>query len=326
MIDVLLLIGGLALLLGGGDFLVRGASGLARSMGVSPLVIGLTVVAFGTSAPELTVNMMGAWRGNLDLAFGNIVGSNLANIGLILGIASCIRPLVVQSEVVVREIPMSMLAILVTGVLVLDPELRGEPAVVDRSDGLVLLLFFAVFIYYTVIGVIRGRAAKKLAASVEDVPLPVGPDRPLLDVVMVVLGLVALVGGAELTIRGAVSIARTAGVSESLIGLTLVAIGTSLPELVASAVAAWKGESDLAVGNVIGSNIFNVLLVLGTTASFRPVEISAGGRIDVIAVVVATLAVFLLCHTHDRKIVRAEGILLLIGYFAYCGWRITWEG
>jgi cation:H+ antiporter len=262
--DLLLLLIGLALLLGGGDALVRGASALAHRVGISPLVVGLTVVSFGTSAPELAVNLTAAWRGSGELSFGNVIGSNLANIGLIVGLTALLRPFDVQSIVVRRELPMMLLATAVVFVFALGPVLAGA-----------------------------------LATA----------------------GLVALVMGAHFTVEGAVGIARDAGISEAVIGLTVIAIGTSLPELAASLVAVWRGQAEIAIGNVVGSNIFNLLLVMGATATLRPIPLPAGGVADLAVLSLLSVLLWVVCATRKRRIIRDEGALLLTLYVVYLSGR-----
>jgi cation:H+ antiporter len=311
--DLLLLAFGLTLLVGGGDALVRGAAALARRVGISGLVVGLTVVALGTSAPELAVNVTAAWRGSGALAFGNVIGSNLANIGLVVGLCGLLRPLDVQAVVVRRELPMMVLATAIAFVFALDSEFAGGASPrYERGDGIVLLLLLSVFLYYTAADVFRQRESRRgrvgLAPGSWSVPV---------SVVVAMAGLGALVVGARLTVTGAVGIARAAGVSEAVIGLTLVAVGTSLPELAASLVAAWRGQTEIAIGNVIGSNLFNLLLVLGATAAIRPIPIPPGGVIDVGVLLLLSLLLWGICVTQERRIIRAEGAFLLTTYAAY---------
>ncbi len=321
-IDLLLLVTGLVLLLGGGNYLVQGASALARGLGVSPLVIGLTVVAFGTSAPELSINLLGAIQGNGEISFGNIIGSNIANIGLILGITALISPLVIQSVIITREIPMLIMVSVFTVIAGNDLFLRSSANVFDRSDGLVFLLLFCVFMYYTVGDVLR----KKHDPLMEEAEEFAGDNslRGLfMNLGLVVGGLAALVWGGKLSVDAAVSIAQALSVPEVIIGLTVVAIGTSLPELVTSVMAIMHGKADIAVGNVVGSNIFNLLLVNGLCSAVRPIDVpSAGGLQDLLMMLVLALFLLPMSITHGRKIVRWEGALLLVLYLAYNGWRV----
>jgi len=315
--DLLLLLLGFTVLLGGGDALVRGATALARRLGISPLVVGLTVVAFGTSAPELAVNLTAALRGSTAISFGNVIGSNLANIGLIVGLAALLRPLAVQSVVVRRELPMMLLATAVAVVFALDSVLDGDASSrYGRGDGIVLLLLLAVFLYYTAGDVFRERESMRGEAR-----LAPGAWSFRVSLFVAAAGLVALVGGAHLTVKGAVGIARDAGISEAVIGLTVVAIGTSLPELAASLVAAWRGQAEIALGNVIGSNLFNLSVVLGATAALRPIPVPAGGVVDLTMLCALSMLLWWVCATHERRIIRAEGAVLLTAYLIYVSAR-----
>jgi len=318
-VDWLALLVGLGLLLGGGEILVRGATALARSLGISPLVIGLTVVAFGTSAPELAVNITATLRGQGSISFGNIVGSNIANIGLVLGIAALVRPLKVQPSVVTREIPIMLGATLLAVLLASDQLLGGAAGLVSRLDGLVLLAGFAVFLYLTVRSALRDRTDSFLDVATEE-GKRLGPERVAQSVALTLGGLVGVVLGGQWTVTGAVGIATALGVSETIIGLTIVAIGTSLPELAASLIAVRHGQADLAVGNVVGSNVFNLLLVLGPTAMIRPIPVPAGGQGDLLVLVAVSLVLLPVTLTGQR-IIRLEGAALLVGYWAYMLWR-----
>lgn len=320
MLSVLTLLAGLALLLGGGAALVRGAAGLARKLGISPLVIGLTVVAFGTSTPELAVNMIAVDRGANDVAFGNVVGSSLANIGLILGLSALVRPLVIHGQVLAREIPMMLLAAVFLLVLALDPALRGGPGVIDRADGVCLLLIFCVFLYTMVGDVVRQRRDPLAEQARERGRLRWHEGVPA-DLVLIAVGLAGLIYGGDLTVSAATALALALGVPQAIVGLTIVAVGTSFPELVTSAIATWRGESDIAVGNVVGSNVFNTLFILGLTATVSPVMVPAGGNFDLLATVVLSLVLLPLGFTHSRRIVRAEGIVLLAAWIGYTIWR-----
>ena len=324
MTDFLTLAGGIALLLVGGYVLVRGASGLASSFGVSPVVIGLTIVAFGTSAPELAVNSMAAIQGQSALSFGNVIGSNLANLGLILGVAALLRPLDIEGRIVVREIPMMLLATAAVLVLGLDPRLRPTADGYERADGVMLLLVFCVFLYTAVGDVVRGRPADPIVEQAKDAaerPEPGG--RRGVNGLSVLLGLIGLYLGGELTVSGASALARSAGLSEAVIGLTVVAVGTSLPELVTSLIAARRGQFDIAVGNVVGSNIFNLLLILGVTSTLAPVRVPEGGFADLALLVVLSVLLLPLAATHRRRIVRWEGAVFLVAWLGYTAYRVS---
>lgn len=321
MTTAILLAAGIAMLFFGGDLLVRGASGVARALRVSPLIIGLTIVAFGTSAPELVVNLVAVLQGSHGVAFGNVVGSNLANIGLILGLAAVFRPIQVGGTVIVREIPMMILVSAVAVLLGLDGLLQGMPDVFSRSDCLVLLLLFGVFLYYNIFDAVRARRSDRYLDEVEGGIAASAGGSLLSDVVRTMAGLALLVAGGKLTVMGAVGAARGLGVSEGLIGLTVVAVGTSLPELAASCIAAWRNEPELAVGNVVGSNIFNLCLVLGLAGAIAPVAVPAGGRLDLAAMLAISLILLPMAMTSLRRITRAEGAALLAVYFGYIAFR-----
>ncbi len=319
--DFLLLLVGLSLLLGGGETVVRGATSLARAMGVSPLVIGLTVVAFGTSAPELAVNVIAAWRDRPAISFGNIIGSNLANIGLIVGLTAMIRPIVIQGVVIRRELPMMLLATAAAVVMALDGYLRTGAGFYDRSDGLLLLLLFGVFLYYTVGDFVRQRAQNGSSEIGGPSPPPASLRFLVGPMLLTIGGLVALVFGGGLTVEAAERLAHSLGVPDEIIGLTILAVGTSLPELAASVVASLRGHVELAIGNVVGSNIFNLLLVMGITSVVRPVEVPAVGGYDLALLSVLSCMLMGVAVTYARQIVRTEAVLLLLLYLSYIIWR-----
>ncbi|MBP9869487.1 calcium/sodium antiporter [Patescibacteria group bacterium] len=310
---ILMLVGGLAALIKGADWLVDGASSLARRLGISPIVIGLTIVAFGTSAPELIVNLVAAFRGNTDIAIGNIVGSNLANILLILGIAGLITPLVVKKNTVWKEIPLALLACVLVLIMASDALLTGRPAnTLDRIDGIVLIAFFIIFLYYT-FGISKAEAEGE---NVETHPLA-----PTIG--WIVAGLALLVVGGKFAVDGATDIATSLGISERLIGLTVVAIGTSLPELLTSAVAASKGKADIAIGNVVGSNIFNVFWILGVSSILRPLPFSSGNLFDVFMAIGASFLLFLAMFVGRKHLLeRWQSGAFIALYVAYVGFLV----
>lgn len=327
LIHLLQILGGMMVLVVGGDLMVRGASSLARSLGISPLAVGLTVVAFGTSAPELAVSMGAALNGSGNLAFGNIFGSNLANIGLIIGLSALIRPLPIDGLVTRRELPMMILAVAAAWVMASDVVLGESVAQYSRSDGLVFLLFFVVFIYYTVGDLIKQRSeANRRSANGEGDSQSdsdrAGDRRALRDLSWIVLGLVGLLFGAKFTVDGAVAIALGLGVPEVVVGLTVISVGTSLPELVATLSAVRRGELAIAVGGVVGSNIFNILLVCGLTSLVTPIRIPDGGLTDLAITAILSLALLFTARTHSRLILRWEGAGLLLSYLGYMVWRI----
>jgi len=305
------------MLLGGGNLLVRGASGIARSLNVSPLVIGLTVVAFGTSAPELVVNIAALIRGNDGLAFGNVIGSNISNTGLILGLTALVSPLRVTGMVIVREIPMMILVALVAVITGIDGVFTAAADSFSRPDGLILLLLLVVFIFYNVKDALRRRSEEEYLVQVEE-HIPSRPKESMsIGGIMVLAGLGLLAAGGKLAVTGAVGLASALGVSDALIGLTVIAVGTSLPELATSMIAALKNEPELAVGNVVGSNIINLSLILGLVCTVSPVDVPAGGRLDLVAMLLFSLILLPVSLTSRRKITRIEGAALLSGYCAY---------
>ncbi len=318
---------GLVILVGGGELLVRSAAQLARALGVSTLAVGLTVVAFGTSAPELFVNVKAALNDTGALSFGNIFGSNMANIGLIIGLTAFLSPLPIKSVVTRRELPMLLLATVAFAIMGFDTDLGGPVDTISRGDGLILLLFFIVFLYYTVGDLSRQRTEglrdediSPLIANA-DLPDEDTPPHIMRDLGLTVVGLVGLSIGASFTVDSAVELATILGVPEVIIGLTLVSIGTSLPELVAAILAVRKKAVDMAVGGIVGSNIFNTLLIGGTTATIKPMEFPESAHFDLAATGVLTLALMLTSNTHRRVIIRYEGFALFAIYIAYISMR-----
>ncbi len=313
---------GIIILIVGGELLVKSAAALARGMGISPLVVGLTVVAFGTSTPELAVGVEAALTGSGTLAFGNIFGSNMANIGLVIGLSAALHPLPIDHVVIRRELPMMLLALAAAMVMAFDVGLGEQRNVYARSDGFVLLLFFFVFIYYTLGDLIRQRGNQRSKVngneSSEDasmwtagIPQTDGSGRTLTNFLLITIGLVCLIYGADLVVRGGVGIAEAMGIPEVIVGLTLVAVGTSLPELVATIIAVRHNNIGLAVGGVVGSNIFNTLLITGITSAIRPMPIPVGGHLDLAATAILSLSLFVVARTHNRRIIRYEGLTLL---------------
>ena len=303
------------MLLIGGASLVRGATGIAQSFNVPNIVIGLTVVAFGTSAPELVINVTGALQGKTDLAFGNAVGSNLANFGLVLGIAAIMSPIYLQGQVIRREVPFLLLITAILLVMVWDAPLSGTQALLDRGDAIILFLLFTVFVYFMVRDFI----------SAEGDPLLVEGDNlsskasgnGLINSTLLLIGLVLLVVGGEMTIDNGVAIAKIMGVSEVVIGMFVLAVGTSLPELVTSGIAAYKKETDLALGNIVGSNIFNSLVVLPAAAIIRPLPIPKGGDWDLAVGGAFVLVIIPLFLFSNARLGRLAGIGLITSYFLY---------
>jgi cation:H+ antiporter len=308
---VILLILGFILVVKGADFLVNGGSSLAKRLHISELVIGLTVIAFGTSLPELSVNIVASITGNSEIAITNVLGSNVANILLILGISSVIFPLSVTKGTVWKEIPLSLLAAIILGVLAGDSLIdRKEFSEITRSDGLVLLSFFVIFLYYS------AGIANQTSDVTDQLPKKIYSLKKSIGYIFA--GLVLLILGGTWIVEGAVNIARMLEVNESVIGATIVALGTSIPELATSAVAAYKKNPDIAVGNVIGSNIFNIFFVLGLSAVIRPLPVQPGILFQIAAVIIASFVLFVCMFTGKKRIIdRWEGWLLIAGYVIY---------
>ena len=307
---------GLTFLLLGGAGLVRGATGLAHSYGVPPLLVGLTIVAFGTSAPELMVNVVGALKEQTDIAFGNIAGSNLANLGLVLGGTALMSGLNLNNQIIKRDIPLLLLASLATIIMILDPTLRGQVSSIDLPDGLILLLLFCIFMYMTFEDLSESSGAEESTAGSSFW------DTKSVNWSLVAIGAVGLAIGGEMVITNGAALAAILGVSSTIIGIGLVAIGTSLPELVTSIIAALKKEADLCVGNIVGSNIFNLLLVLPTTAIIYPIKTDATGALDIgvsLAFAASLIIIFIL---NKGAMGKPLGALFLLGYFLYMGFRI----
>lgn len=309
---ILLLIIGFVLLVKGADIMVDGSSSVARKFGISSFVIGLTVVAFGTSAPELIVSALASYNGSEGIALGNIIGSNLSNTLLILGVAAVISPLVVNKNTINKEIPFSLLAVTAAGLLVNDIIIdHAFPNSLTRIDGMMLILFFIIFMYYT-FGISKVGVMEKLGADkVEERSI-------FVSVFMIVLGLAALGLGGKFIVDGGVEIAQMFGLSEALIGLTIVAIGTSLPELATSAMAAYRGKADMAVGNVVGSNVFNILWVLGVSAIINPIKFDPLLNIDLILLFSVTVLLLFLVYIGKKNVLsKTEGFTLVGIYVLY---------
>ena len=314
---------GILLLIGGGAALVRGASDVAAGFGVPPMVVGLTIVGFGTSSPELVVNIIGALEGATDVAFGNVVGSNITNLGLVLGIAAMLRPIDIQGDIVRRELPLLLLATTMTTVMALDSVLEGRPSVIGRADGIVLMLMFCIFVYVTVLDLLRVRAKDPLIVAIAESPVAVPKDKSRVGWLLIIAGFALLFIGGELTIRNAVAFAERLGVSSTIVGLFVVAIGTSMPELVTSVIAAIRKEADLALGNVIGSNIFNSLIVLPTSGLIVQVPVPDGGIADLVMSWLLAAALIPLFFLGRARLGRISGAVFVVVYFGYAVFRLA---
>lgn len=300
-------VGGLVILVLGAEGLVRGSSALALRLGISPLVIGLTVVAFGTSSPELAVSIESALSGSSSIALGNVIGSNIANIGLILGITAMICPMMVQPSLIREQIPLMIGITILVWVLALDQEL-------GLLNGLVLASGLVAYVYFSY----RSSKGDASAESVEILPGDVATlkDKTWFCIVLIVIGFAGLVGGGMLFVNSAVELARIFEVDEAIIGLTIVAIGTSMPELATSVVAAIRKESDIAIGNIVGSNIFNLLGILGIASIIKPLSGVGFSQVDY-GVMIAFAIILLPMAITRKRLSRAEGSVLLAGYAGY---------
>ncbi|MDE7236960.1 MAG: calcium/sodium antiporter [Paramuribaculum sp.] len=313
-LNIILLIAGLLLILGGANYLTDGAASVARRYGISDLVVGLTIVAFGTSAPELTISIISAVTGNSGMAIGNVVGSNIFNILAIIGAVALARPIKVERGIMTNEIPLVILSSAAILAIGSSQFLDGTAPVVSRVSGILLLLFFAIFMRY-----VFSRATAPDTDTQKDAETATVKVQPLWkSILFFVGGLAALIYGGDLFVDKASAIASMFGVSDAVIGLTIVAAGTSLPELATSLTAAVKGNSGIAVGNVIGSNIFNVFLVLGSAATIHPLPFGGITIIDLLVLTLASMTFWLFGWLFGhRTITRPEGALLLAAYIAY---------
>jgi cation:H+ antiporter len=320
---------GILLLIGGGGMLVRGASEIAGRYGVSPMIVGLTIVSFGTSSPELVVNVMGALRGETALAFGNVIGSNISNLGLVLGLSALLAPITLHGEVVRREVPLLLLATTMITVMALDGYLEGNAPTIGRSDAIVLMLVFCIFIYITAMDFARNKLSDQILTEIEANPAvhainPAPEGR--LSWFFVLAGVLLLLGGGELTVQNGSDLAGQFGVSPTIVGLFVVAVGTSMPELVTSVIAALRGESDLALGNVIGSNIFNSLLVLPVSGLMSQIPVPDGGVGDLVLSWGFAAVLIPIFFLGEKRLGRAAGAMFLLLYFSYAAYRVFAPG
>lgn len=316
--DILFLLLGLVLILFGANALTDGSASVAKRFRISNLVIGLTIVASGTSAPELVVSLFSALKGSTDLSIGNVLGSNVFNMLAIVGCTALVAPITVGKGTISKEIPLCVLASLALLFCASDQWLdAGEVNVIGRSEGLTLLCFFAIFMRYTF----------AIAHSDEQDSLGTIKELGMVkSVLLILLGLAGLIVGGQMFVQGASGIARSLGVSESIIGLTLVAGGTSLPELATSMVAAWKGNSGIAIGNVIGSCLFNIFFVLGCSAMISPLYMKGITGVDMVVLVASSVLLWLTAvFFRKRTVTRPEGGLLVLAYVAYMSYLIVWQ-
>jgi cation:H+ antiporter len=316
MLTYILFIIGFAVLIKAADLLVDGASSIAKRLQISPIVIGLTIVAFGTSAPELIVNIFASAGGNTEIAIGNILGSNISNVLLILGVSAMIYPLATKKNTVWKEIPLSLLAAIILGVMANDMLIDGGSfSGLTRTDGIVLLGFFSIFLYYTF-----GIAKMSGETNNEEIR----QFGYMKSTFYIIFGLAGLALGGKWIVDGAVKISGFFNVSQSLISLTIVAIGTSLPELATSAVAAYKRQPDIAIGNVVGSNIFNIFWILGISSVIRPLPFYPKSVVDILMTVFASLILFFVMFIGKKHTVeRWQGIMMVLIYVGYIAYLIS---
>lgn len=307
MLSFIMLVFGFVLLVWGADKFVAGASALARRLGVSPLLVGLTIVAFGTSAPELAVSLTAALQGANEIAVGNVVGSNIFNLLMVAGLSAVVCPLVMDRTLLRRDWPISLAAAVLLLVFIA-PDLT-----ISRIEGVILLVVFALVLGMQIRAALKNRDT--LESEEDEITMP-----PLMIGVNIVLGLACIIIGGQLAVNGATGIARMFGLSETLIGLTIVAIGTSLPELVTSLVAARKGQNEIAMGNVIGSNIFNLLFILGVSATITPIPVQATSIIDALVLIGISIVFYL--PARRGKLGRAPGVIMALTYVVYTAYLI----
>jgi len=310
---------GFILLIKSANWLVEGSASIAKRYNIPELVIGLTIVSFGTSMPELIVNVMASFKGSSELAIGNVFGSNIANILLILGFSAMVKPLPIQKSIYFTEIPISLVATFMVGFVANASLFGNNPSPsIDRLDGLFLLLFFGLFMTYIFV---VSRTKQEEPVSVEEDDLPLYPMTK--SILFLFIGMAGLFFGGKWIVDGAILIAQTLGYSESFIGLTVIAIGTSLPELVTSVVAASKGRANMAIGNVIGSNIFNIFWILGLSATIKALPFSTGNNEDILMLVLAnTVLIFAVINGKKPSISRFEGLVFVMIYFLYIAYLV----
>ena len=316
MVYFLLLLPGFFLLIYGANVLVDSASSLAKRYNIPNIVIGLTIVAFGTSAPELVVNVFSAIEGNTSLALGNVIGSNIFNVAVILGISAIIYPLAVKSNTTWIEVPLAFLAALLVIIIANDSLIDRAPAsMISRTDGFILLLFFVIFLAYNFQLIGKGDFSDEIQVKIM---------KPAKAVLLILAGLALLIAGGRMIVYSAVELATLWGMPERVIGLTIVSVGTSLPELATSVVAARKKNTDIAVGNIVGSNIFNIFFILGLTAVVEPVPFNANAQVDLMVNLTLSILLFAFIFTGKcRRVERWEGIIFICLYIAYLIYLVT---
>lgn len=321
LLNIVLLVVGFGLLIKGADLFVDGSSALAQKFKVPGVVIGLTIVAMGTSAPELAVSVSAALSGSNAIAVSNVVGSNIFNLLGVLGVCALISPMAAEKGIMKKDYPLSLIVTAILAIFVGSKLLFGGQSIpsdftqsvgaLERWMGIILLIIFISYIVYTVINALKNRAEGE-----EIVSMPVWKS-----LIFIVIGIAAIVLGGQLVVENAKEIAYFFGMSETLVGLTIVAIGTSLPELVTSVVASKKGQNGMAVGNVVGSNLFNILFILGTSVTINPITVSMESLIDICIVLVISIICYIMFRT-SNKVTRGEGAAMVIMYIAYTAYAI----
>ena len=319
ILPIILLVVGFVLLIKGADWLVDGASSIATHFKVSKTLIGLTIIAFGTSAPELAVSVSSLASGSTDMLLGNVIGSNVINVLLLIGVGALICPIKVNKDTIRKEIPILLLISTALVVLFLDMSLDGASNnTITRGDAIICLLFFAIFLYYLIAMAFRNREVSSKKKEKPKYKMGIA-------CIMSIVGLAGLVGGSQLVVNNATEIAHALGVSDRIIALTIIALGTSLPELVTTIIAARKKETDLIVGNIIGSNIFNICIVMGLpVAIFGSITPSSFQMVDIVMLILSALLLFIMTR-RDEKVSRREGAMMLLVFLIYYGY-IVYEG
>ncbi len=314
MLNYLFLLIGFVLLIKGADYFVDGSASLARRFKIPSIIIGLTIVAMGTSAPEAAVSISASVKGSNGIVLGNIIGSNIFNLAMVIGICSILKPISVKKETLVSEFPLSIFAVILMGIMCIDSFLNGRADnYIDRTEGIILLIFMVMFL----INQVKNAIKNKTEEGEEEIKIL----SPVMTGIFIIGGIFAVIFGGDMVVKSATAIAKSFNVSDNLIGLTIVAVGTSLPELVTSVVAAKKGESDLALGNVIGSNIFNVFFIIGMTALVKPIMVGAESLVDMIWLTGIMIAAYIFAWS-GKKVTRWQGAVLVLMYIAFSSFII----
>lgn len=331
ILPYVLLIIGFVFLVKGADWFVDGSSSVAKLLKVPSIVIGLTIVAFGTSAPELAVSLTAALNGSNGIAVGNVVGSNFFNLLMVIGICALIKPMVIDKNILKSEFPISIICGILLFVMLADATIfnKGQN-MLGHADGIILLVLFALFVFAQVRNALRGRKAANSGEAAANAELQAVEEEadeikvlsPVKSVVLILVGLALVIFGGDLVVDNATLIAQSFGLSDAFIGLTIVAFGTSLPELCTSIVAARKGENDLALGNVVGSNIFNILLILGVSSAIHPIAVGVDSLIDLAILTVMSIITYIMAW-HKCKINRIEGGIMVAMYLGYVGYLLS---